>query len=136
MTPKIKPLIRLAVEPESKVRVEDVKFVPRVMGPIDELKFLDLINWRRLDKEPAKITKKVKEKIELLEEESYAKRLEGIRCWRLSPVNRLYLAMGQASISNNQPVDVIIEERKKQGEEYLTSQEFEAIMDLNRELRF
>ena len=136
MTPKIKPLIRLAVEPESKVRVEDVKFVPRVMGPIDELKFLELTNWRRLDKEPVKIAEKIKEKIKLLEEESYAKRLEGIKAWRLSPVNRLYLAMGQASISNNQPVDVIIEERKKQGEEYLTSQEFEAIMDLNRELRF
>ncbi|NCO79912.1 hypothetical protein GW884_01345, partial [Candidatus Falkowbacteria bacterium] len=108
----------------------------RVMGPIDELKFLELTNWRRLDKEPVKIAEKIKEKIKLLEEESYAKRLEGIKAWRLSPVNRLYLAMGQASISNNQPVDVIIEERKKQGEEYLTSQEFEAIMDLNRELRF
>jgi len=136
-TTKIEQInIRRPVEIEGKVKMEDVKYVPKVMGPIDELKYMNLINFRRLDQDPNKIVAKIKQKIDLLEEEGYAKRLEGIRAWRTSPVNRLYLAMGQASISRNKPIDVIIEERKMAGKEYLNSQEFEAIMDLNKDLRF
>jgi len=72
----------------------------------------------------------------LLEEEDYAKKLEGIKLWRRSPINKLYLEIGSLSISENKPVDVIIEERKLNNQEYLTADEFNAIMDLNKSLRF
>ena len=119
-----------------KVKVEDVKYVPRVMSPLDELKYLDLVNFRRLDKEPGKIVEKIKNKIDLLAEDGYGLRLEGVKFWRMSPVSRLYLEIGRLSISRNKPVDVIIEERKIAGGEFLTSEEFKAIMDLNKSLRF
>lgn len=109
---------------------------PKIMGPVDELGYMDLINFRRLDQEPNKIIAKIKEKIDLLEEESYAKRLEGIKAWRNSPVNKLYLEMGQASISENKAIDAIIKERKTAGKEFLSDKEFEAITDLNKSLRF
>jgi dsDNA-specific endonuclease/ATPase MutS2 len=115
--------------------MEDVIFQPRIMGPIDELKYMSLINFRRLDKDPFKAAEKIKEKINLLEEE-YSKKVEGIKAWRSSPVNRLYLQMGEASISHKKPIDVIIEERRNEGKEYLNNKEFEAIINLNRELRF
>lgn len=127
---------RPRTETGNKIKMEDVKFVPRVMGPIDELRYLDLINFRRLSSEVGKAIEKIKEKINLLEEESYAKRLEGIKAWRSCPVSKLYLDIGQFSISANKPINVIIEERKKRHKEYLTSEEFEAIVDLNKSLRF
>lgn len=133
------PLLRRTPPPETggrKVRMEDIRAVPRVMSPVDELKFTDLINFRRLDKDPFKAVLKIKEKISLLEEEGYAKRLEGVRAWRSSAVNRIYLKMGEASIGESKPVDVIIEERKKSGKEYLNVDEFSAVMDLNKDLRF
>jgi hypothetical protein len=46
------------------------------------------------------------------------------------------LAIGQKSISENKPIDVIIEEKKNSGEDYLTLDELKSIMDLNKELRF
>jgi len=121
---------------QGKIRVEDVKFMPKTIGPIDELKFLDLTNFRRLGQTPLLMAKKIKEKIKLLEEDNYASKVEGIRAWRLSPVNRLYLNMGEKSISQNKPINVIIEERKNSGELFLSQEEFEAIMDLNKSLRF
>ncbi len=135
------PIIRRRFEADNlnlsqKVKVEDVKYVPKVMSPLDELKYLDLVNFRRLDKEPTRAVEKIISKIDLLAEENYGKRLEGIRLWRSSPVNKLYLAIGQMSISENKPIDVIIEERKIKGGDYLTAAEFEAIMDLNKSLRF
>ena len=131
-----KPIIRPITEPESKIKMDDVKFVPRIMSPVDELKYMDLINFRRLDTDATKIVEKIKEKIGLLEKTSYAKRLEGIKAWRSNQINKLYLDIGQTSISLNKPIDAIIEERKKHGNEYLTKQEFEVIMAMNKDLRF
>lgn len=135
------PLIRRRFEAENlsqspKVKIEDVKYVPKVMRPLDEIKYMDLVNFRRLGKDPLNTAEKIKSKINLLEEEGYSKKLEGIKAWRLSPVNKLYLAIGHLSISANKPVDVIIEEKKAKGEDYLTDGEFKAIMDLNKSLRF
>ncbi|MDP2708493.1 MAG: hypothetical protein Q8O93_00355 [bacterium] len=135
------PLIKRRFEAENlnqspKVKVEDVKYVPRVMSPLDELKYMDLANFRRLDSEPLRVADKISGKLSLLEEEDYGKKLEGIKAWRTSPIYGLYLEIGHLSISENKPVDVIIEEKKMRGEDFLTSKEFEAIMDLNKSLRF
>ncbi len=119
-----------------KISKTGAGFRPKVMGPIDELKYMDLISFRRLDQDLVKIVEKIKEKINLLEEEDYTKRFSGIKAWRTSPVNKLYLKMGQASIGESKPIDIIIEERKAAGKEYLNSKEFEAVTDLNRDLRF
>jgi hypothetical protein len=134
------PLIKRRFEAENlnqsqKVKLEDVKYVPRVMGPLDEIKYMDLINFRRLDKDPLRSAEKIKNKINLLEED-YGKKLEGIKYWRQSPIYKLYLEIGRLSIGGNKAVDVIIEERKMNNQEYLTADEFKAIMDLNKSLRF
>ena len=71
-----------------KIKMEDVKFEPKTMGPIDELRHMNLINFRRFDKDPFKAVEKIKEKISLFENE-YRKKLEGIKAWRLSPLNKL-----------------------------------------------
>ncbi len=133
---KIKNITRAQLEPENKVKIEDVKFVPRIMGPIEEFAYLDIINFRRLDKEPRQAAAKLQEKINLLEEENYTKKLEAIKAWRGSPLNKLYLEIGGLSISGGKAINVIIEERKRAGKDYLSSEEFEAIMDFNKALRF
>jgi hypothetical protein len=133
--PKVAPPPRLSAQSRGKIKMEDIKFEPKIMGPIDELKYMNLVNFRRLNKDPFLAANIVKEKIDLLDEE-YSKRIEGIKAWRVSPLNRLYLEMGSESISNKKAIDAIIEERKASGKEYLTAKEMEAIIELNRELRF
>jgi len=119
-----------------KIKMSDVKHVPKIMGPIDELKYLDLANWRRLSPDKNKIKDKILKKIKLLEEEGYDKRIAGVKAWRQSPVNKLYLVMGQESINENKPIDIIIQERKAAGKEVLDNEEFNTVLDLNKDLKF
>jgi 6-phosphogluconate dehydrogenase (decarboxylating) len=97
---------------------------------------MDLVNFRRLGKEAEEITKKIEEKINFLEDESYAKRMEGIRAWRNSPVNKLYLDIGRESIEKNKKIEDISAQMKDLGKGYLTIDEFNAIMNLNKRLRY
>jgi hypothetical protein len=121
---------------DNKVRMDDVKYVPKLMGPVDELREMDMVNFRRINKNPADAIKKIVEKINFLEDESYSQRLEGIKAWRQSPVNRLYLSIGQESIMQKKPINVIIDEWKSAKHECLTGEEFSAIMELNKEIRY
>ncbi|MFH1662108.1 MAG: hypothetical protein ABIA02_03360 [Candidatus Falkowbacteria bacterium] len=133
---------RRLVKDSGKIKMEDVKpviekkFTPKVMGPVDELGYMDLTNFRRIDINPKKTSEKIKETIKLLEEESYTKRLDGIKAWRNSPVNKIYLEMGQESIGEAKPISAIIETRGREGKEFLKEDEFNAVADLNKELRF
>lgn len=131
-----KPLAMRPRGESGKIKIEDVKHVPKLVGPLDELKELDLINFRRIGVDPSERVRKIKDKISFLEEESYGQRLAGIKAWRHSPVNTLYLDIGRESISTHQGIDAIINARRDRGVDYLTEEEFGAIMSLNKYLRY
>ena len=131
-----RPISNQTAGRNGKIRMEDVKYVPKLSGPIDELGDMDLTNFRRLNEDPTAAARKIKEKIEFLEDDGYAKRLEGIKAWRECPVNKLYLSLGEKSINENKSIDNIISEGTSQGEEVLSKKEFIAIMELNKDLRF
>jgi len=109
------------------------KIKPRTMGPIDELKYLNLVDFRRLHEDPMKAIIKVIEKINLLGDYKYNKRVEGIKAWRESPVNKMYLNIGRMSMANNKSIKDTIYELGV--EESLRQDELDAIGDLNYKLR-
>jgi hypothetical protein len=114
----------------------DVRTRPPVVGPIDELRLFNIIDFRRLDPDPQRAAKRLREKIKLLEDESYDKMVEGVRAWRISPLYNLYLAIGHESLTAGKPINDILKSRQAQGQESLSDKEFETIMDLNKDLRF
>lgn len=120
----------------TKKIIQDVKPVPKVMGPIEELQFLDLVNFRRLGKTAAESTAKIFSKIKLLEAEGYDKMIAGVRAWRQSPVNRLYLKMGREAIRQGVPLKDFVDFSEKNNENYLKLEEIEAIITLNSKLIF
>lgn len=130
------PRLNIPTDQSGKKIIKDVKTVPRTMNPIDELRYMDIVTFRRMGGDAESITAKILNKVKFLEEERFSRRSEAIKAWRNSPVYRLYLNIGQESIGNNAPINDIIEKRKKSKEDYLSSEEFDAIMDLNKSLRF
>ncbi len=120
----------------ARPQMHDIKPMPKVMGPIEELQFLDVVNFRRLGATPAEITSKVFSKIKLLEKDGYDKMVAGVRAWRQSPVSRLYLRLGQEAIAKGQPMKQVAEARKTANQEYLNMEEIEAIVSLNSKLVF
>ena len=128
--------VRRSIIADGKKRMDDVKYVPKLMGPIEELGDMSLINFRRLNQNPAIAVNKIKEKLGFLEEEGFDKKLAGIKAWRQSPVNSLYLTIAQESINNKTSIDEIISQRTNTEKDSLTNDEIEAIMELNKSLRF
>lgn len=120
----------------SRKLMHDVKPLPKVMGPLEELQFLDLLNFRRLGKNPEEMTSKIFNKIKLLEREGYEKMIAGIGAWRKSPVSRLYLQIVQEAVASSLPLREAITAREKKGREGLSMEEIEAIMNLNSKLIF
>ena len=120
----------------SAQRFQDVKFSPRLMGPTEELRNFGLEDFRRLAPTPQQAVEKLFAKIELLEEESFSKKIEGIKAWKESLLNRLYLRLGDESMESKRPIAAIIAERAARNEPTLTDEEFEVIMDFNQQLRY
>lgn len=120
----------------SKPRIQDIKPVPKIMSPIEELQFLDLVNFRRLGVNAIEITDKVFAKIKLLERDGYDKMVQGVAAWRKSEANRLYLKIGQEAVMGGVSMKDAILNRQKANKPHLTLEEIEAISKLNSRLSF
>lgn len=127
---------RFENKPEASI-VADVRQIPRVMGPIEELHYLDVVNFRRFGASPVEAAAKVEAKIKLLEKDGYDKMISGVLAWRESLVNSLYLKMGQEAlvkgISFKQCADNY--QNSNRGN-FLIWEEIEAIIALNSRLMF
>jgi hypothetical protein len=125
--------VKAAMQPTATV--SDVKFTPQLTGPVEELRALTLKDFRRLSKDPSEATLKVKDKIDLLEDQGFELKTQGIKAWQDSETSRLYLDMLRKSLEGK-PVTDVIAELEGKGESVLTKAEFDAVMALNRQLRF
>lgn len=139
-TPQPQPMTQSTLPPKSirfgKKLVDGVRVGGMLVGPVEELGTMTLINFRRLGETPYKSIAKIKEKIDLLEKDSYTKRLQGIEAWHKSEVNRFYRLLGQESMRQERSIDDIINERLIENKPTLSVEEFNSVMELNRVLRY
>ena len=124
----------ISSQPDQNI-MRGINTKPRAYGPIEELNSLTLVDWRRWGNTQEAI-KKIKDKINILAEESLVKKAEGIKAWKSSEINQLYLDVGAESIDQGKPILEIISQREQKNQPALTEQEFNAIVELNQELRF
>jgi len=128
------PLLKKTAD--RKPSLDGVKIAPKLVGPIEELSGMTLIDFRRLGADPRGMTNEIKEKINLLAEDSYGKKLAGVEAWHQSEVNKFYRLLGQASMLEGKSIETIISERLAAGKPTLSLEEFNAVMELNKELRY
>ena len=119
-----------------KPATEDVS-VPKVMGPIEELSYLDIVNFRRLGSSPSEAALKVETKIRLLEKDGYDKMISGVLAWHSGIINSIYLKMGQEALAKGISFKQCAENYKNaKSSGFLFWEEIEAIMALNSRLMF
>ena len=116
--------------------INDIRAVPKTMNPIEELKFLNIKNFRRLGDNPTASCERVLNKIKLLERDGYDKMIEGIKAWHASEVNQLYIKIGRESILSGKKMREIVVERQKNNLPVLKEEEIQAIANLNSKLVF
>jgi hypothetical protein len=132
----LRPVLSSAsVGTNQKPRIEDVKPVRRVAGPIEELRTLSLTAFRRLSKDPKEATLKIRDRIDLQKEESFEQYQNAIRAWRASEPNQTYLALTREALASGKPVTDIMQAQAQASTPTLSPEEFHAILQLNSQLR-
>jgi len=116
--------------------VADVAFTRKLSGPIEELQNMSLSEFRRLSRHPEESATKIIDKINLLEEQGIGQRVAGVKAWRQSPVNRLYLEMNKEALMSGKKMTEVIVGRAKAGLEALSLEEVKVINEMNGGLRF
>jgi len=116
--------------------VPSVRVRPKLVGPLEEISELTVVDFRRLDADPAKATQRLREKIVLLEQQSFAHKVAAIAAWRKSEVFRRYTELASVAMVEKKPMVEVIAARKASEADVFTVEEFEAIADFNRTLRF
>lgn len=130
------PILNYKTSPSGKIRMDDVRFTPQVLGPIDELRYMTVKSFRRLNPDPIRATDRIKEKLELLGKEDYGKKIEGIVAWQDSPLNKTYLTLCRKALEVGKPIIDILKSELQHDPLSLKPEELSAIISLNRALKF
>lgn len=116
--------------------MSDVSGAPqRLTGPVEELRSTTLVDFRRLSRDPREALLKLRDKIDLLAEQSFEMKTRGIKAWQESEVQKTYLDILKASLEGI-PVGDVIAKRTETNVPTLTKEEFDAVRVFNREVRF
>jgi len=129
----------VAAAPELTFKPEPLpkaKNAPKVMGKVDEIADLNMELFRQLDNDPRIAAAKILQRINTLGKDSLTRKAQGIEAWRNNQVYKLYLSLGAESLESSQKIEQVVVKRQTNQEPYLTVEEFEAISDLNKQLRF
>jgi len=113
-----------------------VENLPRVMSVADELASYNLERFRALGPNVGAVLAQIKEKISLLQDESYEKMVEGIRGWRSSPIYKSYMDVGRESLEQQKSISQLIQEKEQKNLPTLSLEEFNAIADFNEDLGY
>ncbi len=126
----------LRVPQAVKAPVDGVMAAPKLRGLAGELESMTLAQFRRLAAKPQEATQKILQRLDTLKEESFEKKVAGIRGWQASPVMKEYLTLVSESFKSKKPIADIAEEKRQAGEDTLTRDEIEALIQLNNQLHF
>lgn len=133
--PKEAPLKIVTAANPGKQKFHDISEV-KIMNPIDELRYMDTKTFRRLGANAKESVEKISSRFAALEKDDFEKKIAGISAWRESPLNKLYIKMASMSAASSTPLDKLAEDMKNKKEDYLSPEEINAIIVLNRSLRF
>lgn len=115
--------------------VADVVRPAMTLGPAEEMQSMTLIEFRRMGQGAGEASKKLVDKFQHLQKESYAVWAQALAGWRRSDVYQLYVTMGRESLERGVPVSQVIADRGRTGLPYLSEHEFTVLADLNRQLQ-
>ncbi len=118
-----------------KPRVDEVKYSgPKLVGPLQELQAMTWGEFRRLAKDPEVAAQKIMQKIDTLGQESFERRLEGVKALQRSPLQEIYMRLISASLRAAQPVIQLAEAQRVAGQDVPSATEISAIISLNSKL--
>lgn len=126
ITPEPKPAFSINSGSGNNRLMSDVVAPPLTQNPIDEIKYLNLVDFRRLGKTPEVATQIILNKFNNLKQESIIYYLQGLAAWQQCPLYKIYVKMAGRAVEQNSAI-------QSQANE-LTADEVKALISLNSKL--
>ena len=104
-------------------------------GPLEEIEQLNLRDLRRFAQNHQGFSDRTMERIKILENESFEKRMMGVAAWRKSMLYQQYLNVIQNSLERNISIPEMIGEISEAESQNMSLREWQTVNRLNRELR-
>lgn len=102
------------------------------MNSVDNIKNLNLQNFRAVSNDPYAASENIKGKISKLILESPENREKAKENWRQSDLYKLYTDIGRESMNTGMPIAKIISAREKINKPTLSENEFKAVVELSK----
>lgn len=126
----ISNLIKKKKEEAIHPNIKDITHPKMVsIGPVDELRYFTLVDFRRMSSKPEEAAVRLKQKFINLRKESYILYLDALNAWRNSPLFNDYIGISAEALNNNKPLEGVVVDREK-----IQIKEVFALIDMQKEL--
>ena len=118
-----------------KPKIAEVRLPSKLTGPLEEIEQISLRDLRRFAQNHQGFADRTMERIKILENESFEKRMMGIAAWRKSMLYQQYLNVIQNSLERNISIPEMIGAVIEAESQNMSLREWQTVNRLNRELR-
>ena len=124
------PIFKLNSQPVVKKFVNDItRPIPMEMGPVDEIKSFNLVDFRRLSDKPKESARRLQQKLFNLQEESFVLYLQALDAYRSSQLYNEYAQIICEALANRKSLAAQLEEKKG-----IKLEEIMALVEMEKEL--
>lgn len=102
-----------------KAVIRDVVAKPTNMGPVDEIRYFNLTDFRRLSSNPQEASRRLRQKFFALRDESYLMYLDALKAWNESPLFKSYMEIVHDAIVSKKNLSSDVDKNKIQLPEIL-----------------
>ncbi len=110
--------------------MHDITAPPEALGPVDEIAYLTLTDFRRLASTPEEAALRLKQKFINLHQESILLYLEALEAWHASPLYHSYVTSALEYLARGQKLTTAVVDKKN-----IQLSEMKALVSMERELK-
>lgn len=118
----------LRSEPATKPPMRDI-IKPKEMGPVDEIRYFTLVDFRRLAPDAPESARRLKQKLINLRDESYVWYMEALAAWRESPLFADYVRAVAGALKSGSQLAAVTGEKGK-----IQLNEIKALVEMEKQL--
>ena len=122
-------VFKLNTTPAAKIPMHDIVSRPKILNPVEEIRFISSVDFRRLAPTIPEAVARLKQKFINLREESMVLFLEGWAAWKESPLYVDYVTAVAGLLARNQKIANLIADKKN-----LQPDEISALVDMEHSL--
>ncbi len=123
-----------AVPPTKKS--SDIKSAPRLLGPIDELRTMTIVDFRRLSDESSVRIQKIRSKMEVVATQGAREKMEALAAFEQSEPACVYRELLNQSLREGKSVAELCVPQEKGNDHALTADELSAISSFLQHIRY